>query len=740
MSLIDLRDSLILPFLGLLIFAGTYLSIKLGPIQIRYLFPAIKILTGSLDEMSRGHRLSPAQAFSAGTASSMVPGSIIGAALATSIYGPGILAWIFLSSFFVMPILFGASALAVRYRTQSGKSTYLAGPSVYVEKSLRNRWLSRIISIALILTSFISGNALLFVYIRTALQARFPWLSSLTIASVLAILVALIFLGGMKRIGYISRKFVPLGFFLTILGSFIILGEKIAGSGEPFSHFAFAMHAFPLWLPKHAGEGSRLLLALAVYHSLSETANGKLATLSGCVRTDLPAKQGFAAMMAPLISAVFVAPFGVISMTFLMSDLSLPLLSSPGFVLFSADSPLSTTGTTLLLVSLLLFLIPGLSAWAHAGGQSARYLSGESGFATYTVTFMGLLITMGYLFDAHLWIDAKTILNAGILAGLVSALFPLLAIILLRDTILAELQVYEISRTSKRSFMEELTLLLLVLLPKNIISRIAGWITRIPVPVPLREAVIGSFAKLYRINLQEAEHPLKEYSSINHFFTRALRPGARPIDEDPMGIVSPVDAHITQFGDIRSGRIIQAKGIDYAMEDLLDWDDIHKNYYDGKYAVLYLSPQDYHRIHSPVDGMIRGYGYNPGKLFTVNSISVDGVHGLFPKNERLTTYIQTAQGLICVIKVGATNVGKISIKYEKFSTNKWIRFPRTIRYKQPIPVKKGEEIARFEMGSTVILLFEKGMFEFKQGIKSGDTVRIGKPIGQFKTTGLPRHT
>ena len=732
MNFMDLRDSLATPFVGLLMFAGIALIIKLGPLPLRYLFPGFKILTGSLDERSRGNRLSPSQAFAAGTATSLVPGSAVGASLAYLISGAGILPWIFFSALVIMPILFGASALAVRFRSPAGKGIYLCGPSLYVEKSLRARWFSQIISLILILASSVTGLFLPFLFFVTAIRGRYPWIQPLTVSVSLALVTAGLLTGGIGRIGRTARKLAPWALVAGIIGSLLFLFDSSqTGSMGGFVLRDLWNEIVPGWIPRNAREGSRLILALAVYHAFSETGNGKLATLSGAVRTNLPAKQGFAAMTAPLISALVVAPLSV-AVSLYVHHQGLSIQQDPGALLFGDQYGNSDSAGLFLLISVILFLIPGFAGWAYSAGQSARYLSGEIGQRFYYILYIGILAASGLILEMHILPRTGIILELAAILAMITALFPLLAIVLLRNTVAAELADYEISRREPRGFMEELALLILVLLPKNTLSRISGWMARIYIPPPFRELMIGGFARFYRINLEEAEHPVSYYRSLNHFFTRHLKEGVRPIAEGKNLVVSPVDCHITQFGRIQAGRIIQAKDIDYSMEDLIDRQDLYKHYYDGTYAVLYLSPQDYHRIHSPVDGKILGYGYSPGKLFTVNRLSVDGVHGLFPKNERLVTYLSHTEGTVCLIKVGATNVGKIRINYDRFSTNQWIRIPRSRNFDRPIKIKKGEELGRFEMGSTVILLFEKDVFSFRPGLKSGDTLKLGEPLGEIR--------
>lgn len=276
-------------------------------------------------------------------------------------------------------------------------------------------------------------------------------------------------------------------------------------------------------------------------------------------------------------------------------------------------------------------------------------------------------------------------------------------------------------------------LALLKIAPRRFISRVAGGFAGLRFPRPLQVRLLRWFANRYAVDLSEAERPLEEYPSLNEFFTRALKPGARPVDERPGLFVSPVDAVVSQRGLAENGRLIQAKGIDYSVDELLAPSGMSGRFRDGAYAVLYLSPPDYHRIHTPCAGRVTSLQFSPGTLYPVNQAAVLGIEGLFRRNERLTSFIETeAHGLVAVVKVGATNVGKIRVVYSDFHTNRaFLRAPRAVEITPPYVVERGAELARFEMGSTVILLFEAGRAEFLPNIQPGTRVRVGEAMGRF---------
>ena len=274
---------------------------------------------------------------------------------------------------------------------------------------------------------------------------------------------------------------------------------------------------------------------------------------------------------------------------------------------------------------------------------------------------------------------------------------------------------------------------LLKILPRRWISRVAGAFAGVRWPGPLQRRLLDWFAMRYSVNVAEAERPLHEYRSLNEFFTRALIPGARPVDPRAGFFVSPVDAVVSQRGLAENGRLIQAKGIDYSVEELLAPSELSGRFRDGAYTVLYLSPPDYHRIHTPCAGKVVSFQFSPGTLYPVNRAAVLGIHGLFHRNERLTSFIETeSHGVVAVVKVGATNVGKIRVVYSDFHTNRaFLRKPRAEETQPPFPVERGAELGRFEMGSTVILLFEAGRAEFLPHVAPGVRVKMGEAMGQF---------
>lgn len=226
--------------------------------------------------------------------------------------------------------------------------------------------------------------------------------------------------------------------------------------------------------------------------------------------------------------------------------------------------------------------------------------------------------------------------------------------------------------------------------------------------------LIPHFAKVYNIDITLAEKPLKDYTSLNEFFTRRLKAGARPIDAQEHYVISPVDGKLMGMGVIEAEKILNIKGQDYSIRELLNNNPRLHKYIDGYYLILYLSPSDYHRIHAPVSGKIVEKEYVPGKLYPVHEKSLLHIRKVLSRNERLTTYIQHDFGEIAVVKVGAMNVS-------------------SIQYVQPnaTEVKRGEEFAYFEFGSTVVLLMEHDTFKPQSSLNLNDHILMGTILGKI---------
>ncbi|GGF89956.1 archaetidylserine decarboxylase [Paenibacillus aceti] len=226
--------------------------------------------------------------------------------------------------------------------------------------------------------------------------------------------------------------------------------------------------------------------------------------------------------------------------------------------------------------------------------------------------------------------------------------------------------------------------------------------------------VIPRFAKAYGIALDEAEKGIKEYRTLNEFFTRRLKAGMRPICPDPDSLISPVDALITAMGQVQSSTILNVKGQDYSIDELLNHSPRSEAFRNGYVFVLYLSPTDYHRIHAPVGGRKLESEHIPGKVYPVNDFGMTHMRSVLCRNERLITYMAHEYGEVAVVKVGAMNVS--SIKYVDSEAKQW---------------ERGDELAYFEFGSTVVLLTQSGTFEPSPDLEIGQKVKVGTQLGHF---------
>lgn len=280
---------------------------------------------------------------------------------------------------------------------------------------------------------------------------------------------------------------------------------------------------------------------------------------------------------------------------------------------------------------------------------------------------------------------------------------------------------------------DKLFALLLYLLPHHLLSRAMHWLTRVEWP-PLKDRLIKGAVRLYRVDMNLAvQQDPTAYSCFNAFFTRALRTEARPLAGDPAAVVSPVDGAVSQCGRIENGRIFQAKGQSYTLQELLGEDaEWCAQFADGHFATLYLSPRDYHRIHMPLSGKLKKMLHIPGRLFSVSPSTTRVVPRLFSRNERLVNLFETEHGPMAVIMVGAIFVasmdtvwaGTVAPATRRISQWRYGPQPPT----EPVILEKGEEMGRFNMGSTVVLLFQKDAIAWSDALSADTKVQMGQQI------------
>jgi len=271
---------------------------------------------------------------------------------------------------------------------------------------------------------------------------------------------------------------------------------------------------------------------------------------------------------------------------------------------------------------------------------------------------------------------------------------------------------------------------LLWILPRNLISRICGYLSNLHLPVFCLQLIIKFFCRFYEVNLYESEKNISEFHTFNEFFTRRLKREARPVDQSKNSLISPVDGFIGEYGTIKNGILIQAKGMDYRLQDLIQDKNRTTVYDGGEFITIYLAPHNYHRIHSITDGEVNEFSYITGDLWTVSSLGINYITNLFARNERLTTYINTKNGECAIVKVGATVVGKIRVNYHSQVSNLSRKISKKITLDDPYRLEKGQEIGLFELGSTVICLFPPKQIELYD-LKIGQVVKFGSAIGKF---------
>ena len=276
---------------------------------------------------------------------------------------------------------------------------------------------------------------------------------------------------------------------------------------------------------------------------------------------------------------------------------------------------------------------------------------------------------------------------------------------------------------------DRLAVLLQYLLPKQALTVLAGKLAGLHGGA-LTTAVIRWFVKRYGVNMAEAENPdVAAYPSFNEFFTRALKAGARPLAE--ADFLCPVDGAISQFGAIERDQIYQAKGHSYSTTALLGGEaTLAAGFENGCFATLYLSPRDYHRIHMPCAGRLSRMIYVPGELFSVNPTTARGVPGLFARNERVVCVFESARGPFVMVLVGATIVGSMATAWHGVvNPPRPGRIVETRYDEQRIELARGEEMGRFLLGSTVVMLFPRRTLEFNPAWAPGGAVRMGEAMG-----------
>lgn len=268
-------------------------------------------------------------------------------------------------------------------------------------------------------------------------------------------------------------------------------------------------------------------------------------------------------------------------------------------------------------------------------------------------------------------------------------------------------------------------------LPQHALSVLAGWFANSRHP-RIKTFVINFFLKRFTFNLAEAvESDPHAYASFNDFFTRTLKPGARPMDEAATAIACPADGSIAEVGTIKGQQLLQAKGMVYELKTLLANHPLAEAFTDGQFATVYLAPHNYHRVHMPMSGRLMQTIYIPGRLFSVNRMTTDLIPNLYGRNERLVCFFETDIGPMAVILVGALIVGSMKTV--------WMDAPIRGRHiqldvpSQAIHLAKGDELGYFALGSTVIVLFGKDKMQFAADFTPGALVNVRQTMGEVIT-------
>jgi phosphatidylserine decarboxylase len=270
------------------------------------------------------------------------------------------------------------------------------------------------------------------------------------------------------------------------------------------------------------------------------------------------------------------------------------------------------------------------------------------------------------------------------------------------------------------------------LLPKKSLTNLAGCLANVKKSA-IKNHLIKQFIQKYQVNMQEAlEEDPENYACFNDFFIRRLKPECRSMASTD--IICPVDGYVSEIGQITTGKIIQAKGRDYSVHELLACEkELSHQFNDGCFTTLYLSPQDYHRVHMPVAGTVQQMTHVPGKLFSVQPVTARVIPKLFARNERLVVFFATPLGLMAMVLVGATIVGGIGTSWHGDVRRRQnpTRFVYPQNNAQPT-LEKSAEMGYFKLGSTVVLLFAEGNhLEWQPHLRAGDKVRFGEALGNI---------
>lgn len=706
--------------------------------MIKYPYLGLKIISGTMDWKGSKGKITPGRAFLSGTIGSIFPGTFFGLLFSFYFSGPKIILLLMLIHLLQTSIEFILSTVSFKFRIRNKNGNIETGLLLGIEKYSRIRWLGILFGIAYVFSTVLVGLWILSlihtVNISNILyQHKIPlFLEPPSLMIFFLVFLTLLLNGGIRRVGQFFKTISYILILILFLLNFS-LKDSFYLLLESFNQFDTLFVNPNIY---------NTIISIIVYATLAEIPSYRLHIFSGFVRTDHAAKQGITTIWFSFMQIIFIF---LLSHTVFQITQTMPIFVNNTnkiqevFYHIHNNSFLYLLNVNdniffklILYFLLLLFLFSSFLSNFFCGNMITRQLMYRFNLPNvYPVAVILLYFYLIFFENLHNNYFINEFYKILIFSLGITNIMILLFALIYHNLGKFELQKYTSSYEGGIDFSRDIYLILFTLLPSNLISKVFGMISKVQFPQPFMSWIILGFSKFYNVNLDEIKNNINEFKNLNSFFIRKLKDNVRKIDKRKKIIVSPVDGRLIKIGTINKGFLVQTKGIYYSLKDLIVDADFIKYYEKGKFAVFYLSPRDYHRIHTPFDCYVEGYIYSPGHLYPVNEPLVKGLYGLFSKNERITTFLKTKYGRIAMIKVGATNVGKIKVSYDSIETNQWIRRNKAVKYSHKIFYYKGMEIGRFEMGSTVILLFENDTITFLDNCIEGQHYTFGTGFAEF---------
>lgn len=763
--------------LALLILTSAFYTFYLRFLPLRYVIYGFRIALAGLgkeDEgstLSRSHRAGEINNLRAMFLAGSVQANaavLLGIPVIVLWGGAASLIWVALFGVLLATLRFANGTLAVKYR-EKHENTWLGGAGEIIATTFWGKSGAIVYALIALATALVWGAAAqaeLWHNFYTppasvGIPATKPILpfqlgehifSSQWAPLLIALTGFLLSLGSLRRIGRVAAFITPIVTTLLLILAIFIIAQNPHKAAELAANAC--SQALSLKSLSAGIIATLLIFKCAAFTGIvaPEESTGVSAAVTAASINDYAVKQGLVSMSTALFYTTIFIPLLGLAYAVGLPEIKGATVAPGGVKALLAPAPAAAAE----MISQVQFSLAHIfSATLGRGGFLIIALSafalGAIASAVWIVILERMLFTLGrrnLIWPARilfvlLFALSTRFSDLGAKVAVSALLFSLLAIIFLTALVT---KVREVRKEAldyfgmyphKHDLAVKFYVLILRLMPKNMVSKLNGFLAGLRLPRFMMTPIILAFARIYKINIQEAELEIRDYESLNNFFTRALKNGSRLIDQKENVIISPVDGRLLVSGSLEQGQLLQSKGMESSLQNLLGNNRFYKQFLGGRYMTIYLSPQDYHRIHSPVEGRILGYYYQPGKLFPVNNLAVNTINQLFSKNERLITYIQSEFGLVAVVKVGATSVGKIRVTYDpNIATNRWVRLAKEHMYDEEINIRKGAELGRFEMGSTVMLLFEKDTAELLE-FEEKQKLLFGQPIGLFNGKKAP---